>query len=418
MGTELAQEEITSLDKKESASLLKNKKFLYLWIASIFSSITLSLYLVAEEWYVVKALGMSESLGWVMVATTIPRILFMSIGGVIADRFSRSTILFLSDFSRAILVAGMVLLLLFEGLSFWVLTIFAFLFGTLDAFFWPARDALLPSIVEKEQLTRANSLLSTTAYISMVIGPVIAGVAITWWSFAGAFSIVSVLLLIAGLLVFQIKDSPSFNQEKEYSAWDEFIEGFRYVKTSTFLIALMAVSAAVNFFFSGALMIGIPLIVDELLRGDAMDLSFMESAFAGGSLIGGIVVGALNIRKKRGLLALLFLLVPGLLMILLAQITLLWQGVLLLGIMGTFLSLINIPVISLMQEQTDPSKIGRVMAMLSIASMGLTPLSFGIIATLLSVGVPLVGILTVCGSILLLFTLLVLWKVKVLREVD
>lgn len=149
-----------------------------------------------------------------------------------------------------------------------------------------------------------------------------------------------------------------------------------------------------------------------------MDLSFMESAFAGGMLIGGIVVGALNIRKKRGLLALLFLLVPGLLMILLAQITLLWQGVLLLGIMGTFLSLTNIPVISPMQEQTDPSKIGRVMAMLSMASMGLTPLSFGIIATLLSVGVPLVGILTVCGSILLLFTLFVLWKVKVLREVD
>ncbi len=144
---------------KSSSSLLKNSKFLYLWIASIFSSITLSLYIVAEEWYVVKALGMSESLGWVMVATTVPRILFMSIGGVIADRFSRSTILFLSDFSRALLVAGMVLLLLFDGLSFWILTIFALLFGTLDAFFWPARDALLPSIVEKEQLTRANSLL-------------------------------------------------------------------------------------------------------------------------------------------------------------------------------------------------------------------------------------------------------------------
>lgn len=416
MGTELAQE-VTPLDEKPS-SLLKNRKFLYLWIASIFSSITLSLYIVAEEWYVVKALGMSESLGWVMVATTIPRILFMSIGGVIADRFSRSTILFLSDFSRALLVAGMVLLLLFDGLSFWILTIFALLFGTLDAFFWPARDALLPSIVEKEQLTRANSLLSTTSYISMVIGPVIAGLAITWWSFEGAFSIVAILLFIAGLIIFRIKDSPSHNEEKEYSAWNEFIEGFRYVKTSTFLVTLMAVSAVVNFFFSGALMIGIPLIVDELLRGDAMDLSFMESAFAGGMLIGGIVVGALNIRKKRGLLALLFLLVPGLLMILLAQITLLWQGVLLLGIMGTFLSLTNIPVISLMQEQTDPSKIGRVMAMLSMASMGLTPLSFGIIATLLSVGVPLVGILTVCGSILLLFTLFVLWKVKVLREVD
>lgn len=416
MGTELAQE-VTPLDEKPS-SLLKNRKFLYLWIASIFSSITLSLYIVAEEWYVVKKLGMSESLGWVMVATTIPRILFMSIGGVIADRFSRSTILFLSDFSRALLVAGMVLLLLFDGLSFWILTIFALLFGTLDAFFWPARDALLPSIVEKEQLTRANSLLSTTSYISMVIGPVIAGLAITWWSFEGAFSIVAILLFIAGLIIFRIKDSPSHNEEKEYSAWNEFIEGFRYVKTSTFLVTLMAVSAVVNFFFSGALMIGIPLIVDELLRGDAMDLSFMESAFAGGMLIGGIVVGALNIRKKRGLLALLFLLVPGLLMIFLAQITLLWQGVLLLGIMGTFLSLTNIPVISLMQEQTDPSKIGRVMAMLSMASMGLTPLSFGIIATLLSVGVPLVGILTVCGSILLLFTLFVLWKVKVLREVD
>ncbi len=146
----------------------------------------------------------------------------------------------------------------------------------------------------------------------MVIGPVIAGLAITWWSFEGAFSIVAILLFIAGLIILRIKDSPTRNGETEYSAWNEFIEGFRYVKTSTFLVTLMAVSAVVNFFFSGALMIGIPLIVDELLQGDAMDLSFMESAFAGGMLIGGIVVGALNMRKKRGLLALLFLLVPGL----------------------------------------------------------------------------------------------------------
>lgn len=415
METELAHE-APSLQTKQS--LIANKKFLYLWIASVFSSITLSMYLVVEEWYVVRALDLGKSLGWVMIATTVPRILFMSIGGVIADRFSRSTILFLSDIIRAILVAGMVVLLLVDGLTFWTLTLFAFLFGTLDAFFWPARDALLPSIVDKEQLTRANSLLSTSAYISMVIGPVIAGLAITWWSFTGAFTLVAVLLLLAGLIVLFINDTRSKNGDKQVSAWQEFKEGIHYVRTSVFLVTLMAVSAVVNFFFSGALMIGIPLIVDEFLQGDALDLSFMESAFAGGMLIGGVTVGVLNLRKKRGFTALLLLTIPSVLMILLGQISLLWQGVLILGIMGIFMSVINIPIISLLQEQTDPSKIGRVMALLSMASMGLTPLSFGIIATLLSLGVPLVWILTVCGSVLLLFTLSVLWKVKVLREID
>ena len=87
----------------------------------------------------------------------------------------RTNILTGSLFTRAALMIAVALLLANGSLGLSTLACFAFVYGALDAFFWPARDALLPLVVRPEQLARANSIMLTTNQIGLVLGPVLGG---------------------------------------------------------------------------------------------------------------------------------------------------------------------------------------------------------------------------------------------------
>jgi DHA3 family macrolide efflux protein-like MFS transporter len=400
------------------AALFQNRRFLFLWLASIFTGLTMSMFMLAEEWYIVKALGLEASLGLVMMATTLPRVLFMSLGGVLADRLSRSFIMAISDWSRAILIIGMVALLFVDRLSIGLLTVFALCFGILEAFFWPAAQSLLPKLVSKEQLVRANSVMQTTNQFTLLIGPLVAGVTIIAFSYEGIFTFCAILLGLAGLLILLVKDVPSPVTGTQTGTWAQLVEGLRYVRESPFLLALLTTACMINFFGSGPLVIAIPIIVAKILQGNAIDLSLMHGAFAVGMIIGAVWIGWLNPQRRRGWYVMGGLIVLGLWLVALSQVTLLWQGMVILMLHGICSSVINIPVFSLIQEQTDPGKMGRVMSLVMMSAMGLMPLSFGLVATLLSVGVSVSLILLVCGVILVLFTSLILWKAPVLRRAD
>ncbi|WP_267879694.1 MFS transporter [Caldalkalibacillus mannanilyticus] len=125
----------------EEVTLFKQKHFLFLWIAGLFSSLSVSFFMFSQSWYVVEVLKLEASLGLIFIAASVPRLLFMALGGVIADRMSRSLIMFISDMTRALLIVGLVVLLVLDMISLWTFVGFALVFGVLDAFFWPASGA-------------------------------------------------------------------------------------------------------------------------------------------------------------------------------------------------------------------------------------------------------------------------------------
>ncbi|MEH6944704.1 MFS transporter, partial [Bacillus sp. JJ722] len=93
-------EKVLSLEKKQKISLFKNRAFIFLWLTSSASFLALSTYLFTEQWYIITVLQQENILGIVMMVTMIPRVIFMFIGGVLADRFRRSKIMFFSSFIR------------------------------------------------------------------------------------------------------------------------------------------------------------------------------------------------------------------------------------------------------------------------------------------------------------------------------
>ncbi|MED2974496.1 MFS transporter [Fictibacillus sp. B-59209] len=419
MESSLAQE--AKLIKKASfGEVFANRQFLFLWIASIFTGLSFSIYLISETWFVIRALEAPSKLGIIMMLTTIPRVLLMSIGGVLADRMKRSHVIFISNLTRGLLVLGLVLLIMNDSMNLIFLGIFALCFGVLDAFYWPANQSMLPTIVEKEHIVRSNSLMQTTNQLSLLTGPVIAGFIIKFGSFSGVFGCTSILLICSSILISQIRypDQQSKETKKRESTFQQLKEGIVYVKSVPYLLITMATSIFVNLFLVGPLNIGLPLMVDQYLKGDVLALSYLESSLAGGMVVGALLTGLLNIKRKRPVISLSLIALLSVFNIFLSQMSALWHGILLLSMAGVCLSISNIISPSLVQEMTDKHMMGRVQSLMATASMGFVPLSFALVSSLLSGGIPIDKIILVSSVVLTMFVVLVLWRSKVIRTMD
>ncbi|PEF72466.1 multidrug ABC transporter permease [Bacillus pseudomycoides] len=404
--------------KYTSMSVFKNRAFLFLWLSSTSSFLALSTYLFAEQWYVIRSLGQESALGIVMMVTLIPRVLLMTVGGVWADRFKRSKIMLVSSFTRFLLVFVMITLLHLHLLNLWSLLFFALLFGILDAFFSPANQSLLPLLVPKEMLTRSNSFIQTSNQVAMFTGPMIGGWIITVSSFSVLFLFVACFLLITSAFTLCIKEKNSSPSSKQASTRQELLEGFQYVWNMPFLKSILFILMTINVLFFGPLLMGIPLLASEVLHGKAVEVSFLQSSYQGGMLGGALLIGLLNIRKNRGLSILILISFLGIFLSLLGQMYVLWQGILLLVMMGFMSSMINVPLVSIIQENSETDKLGRVMSFVNASSNGLVPLSYAFVSICLTFGTSISNILLCCGLLITILSILFITKYKIVRDTN
>ncbi|MGE7673265.1 MFS transporter [Lysinibacillus sp. NPDC094403] len=405
-------------EEEKSSSLLKNRSFIFLWLSSTTSFVALSTYLFAEQWYIITVLKMESALGIVMMMTMIFRVLFMTVGGVWADRFRRSRIMLVSSFLRCVIVVIMIVFLQMSILEIWSLIGFAILFGIVDAFFSPANTSLLPLLVSNKSITRANSFIQSSNQIAMFSGPMIGGWVLSKGSFSLLFSIIAAFLFMTFLFSFcigeQIRNAPS----KKSSTKDELFDGFKYVWNMSFLKNMLIILIVVNFFFFGPLQMGIPLIVNNVIHGEALHLSFLQSSYQGGMLAGALTVGIVNYRKKRGLSILIIITVLGICLSLLGYINFLWQGIFLLSIMGILSSVINVSLISIIQEKSQQDKIGRVMSLVNAFSNGLVPLSYAFVSIAIVMDMTISNIMLYSGCLIISISLLYIFKPNVIKIVE
>jgi MFS transporter, DHA3 family, macrolide efflux protein len=397
-------------------SLYKNKKFILLWVSSLFTGLSLSMYMLVETWYVVNVLEKKSMLGFVLMATTLPRVVLMMLGGVLADRMKSSTIMLLSNCLRSVLLVIMILLLSLDLLNIWTLIGFALLFGVMDAFFWPASSSILPSLVDKQILTRANSIVSTTSQITTISGAVVAGWLLSFSTYSISFAIIGMLLIISGGLAFYINDC---NRARVSSGttWSQLAEGVKYVKNSPLLLSTMLLGVIVNLLFAGPVSLAGPILVSDLFQGEAKELSYVQSALPFGIVIGGVLVALWNPTKKRGRVFLSRLIIMGVVLVLYSQVTELWQCIIFTVWLGILIAA-GIPLRSLIQENTDPDKLGRVQGINFTATTGLIPLSYALTSILLSINITIQSILLYSGVFLIFVTVFAALKFSILRNAE
>jgi MFS family permease len=181
-----------------SESLLKNVRFMQLWVGQGISFVGDAVSTVALVILVVQITGSASAVGGALVARLLPT-LASPLAGVLADRLDRRVVLVASDLVRALLVLGMVF-----ARDLVVLYALAFLMGLARTLFNPTIRAAFPSVVGEGDLTRANSLISGTFSISITAGPALGGLLVASSGVSAAFLLDAVTYLVSAAFLSRI----------------------------------------------------------------------------------------------------------------------------------------------------------------------------------------------------------------------
>lgn len=398
---------------------LRLRDFRLLWLGESVSLLGDQFYFVALTWLTLQITGSGLALGSVLMFAAIPRAALMLIGGAVTDRMSPRVIMLVSNAARAILVAGLTALIVMRGAALWNLYLLALLFGTFDAFFYPAFQAFVPRLVADEELERANSLIQGTSQLSVLIGPGIAGVLIASTGTAAAFGIDAATFVFAAITVWMMRSSgrllasAALSEQPAEEVADagpkrrgllaDVLEGLRYAWSDPIFRALVLIVAAIDFSFVGPINVGLATLAKTRFAGGAAAFGVMISAFGAGALVGTIIGGVIGRPNRRGLIMIGITGVMGLGLAMIGWVPGLFSAVGVIAILGVTSGLINVLAISWVQLRTEKRFLGRLMSLVMFASQGLAPVSYIIAGVLVDLHLTLM--FTAAGGLVLLATL-------------
>lgn len=382
---------------------LRNRNFRKLWLGNAVSWTGDQFYLVALPWLVLSITASSVVLGTISMLAALPRAILMLLGGAVSDRISPRRILMLTAAARMLLVTAVAILLFLHRLQLWQLYGLALAFGISDAFSYPAGSALLPMIVEPEQLPAANSISQSTMQITTLAAPGPAGIFIRAFGASWAFLLDGISFLAIPIALMGMPDPPPRAASgPRPSVIGAILDGLRYVRADVALRSLMLVIAVLNFCLAGPMSVGLAVIAKQRF-GSPSAFGFLVSSFAAGSLVGMICAGLVP-HRRRGRTLLLASLFLGLCTMPIGRLTHMMLLVADLIVMGIVAAFLNVQLIGWFQQRTEREYMGRVMSVLMFASVGLMPLSLAIVGITLKVSLP--GTFIAAGALVLLVTLL------------
>ncbi|STO09253.1 MULTISPECIES: MFS transporter [Exiguobacterium] len=381
-------------------NLLHNPRFVFTWLSGMTLTLGFSIFFLSVSWLTIDVLQQPALLGIILTAVSLPRVVMMVFGGVFADRFQKSRLLFLTNLGQAALMLAVLSLHLLDLYSVAALIGISVIFGILDGMSYPALSSLIPSLVKQHELQRANSLFQGSLELMFVIGPFLAGLLLTWGGFGLSFGTAAGLIFLAALLIMPrlIQDRiPAAHVMSLAHVIVDLKEGIRYVSHTPILRSGTLSIAIVNLFVMGPLIMSIPILVGER-GGTAFDLSVIEGGLAVGTFVASFLVLLMrSVHRGRFVFRALLLTIAAFLLYTQAQsIPML---ALTAALSGFMLMLVYLPAVTLMQEHSDQDKIGRVMSIMALAASGLEPVAFAVLSVLVALAVPIQTLLITFGII-------------------
>lgn len=417
------------MNKKTSPlNIFRQRDFKLLWIGEAISLIGDQFYMIALPWLVLQLTGSALAMGTVLALAGIPRALFMLVGGALTDRFTPRMVMLASNLLRMMLVSLLAVITMVGQIEVWMLYLFALTFGLVDAFFYPAQNAIVPRLVNKDQLQFANTIMQGTLQLSLFAGPVLAGYLISVLDKAVAagtvqgagdtqgiglaFGIDAFTFLASAITLWMINPHATVIRKQDEGESENLMSSIREVllvvwndvRLRTFFI-LIAIS---NFLINGPLIIGIPVLANSRFPEGAAAFGIIMSAYGGGSLLGIALAGILPRPPARRMGTVLGFIwsVLGLGVLALGLIPYTSLAALVTLIMGAANGYVVIIFITWLQTSTKDVMLGRMMSLLMFASAGLLPLSSLLTGALISLHV--VGLFVISGSLMTLLVLLML----------
>ena len=279
-------------------TVLKNRDFLALWLSQLVSKVGDNFAVVAAL-VLINELAEKTGLAVVVIAAamTLPQ-LFALVSGVFVDRFSRKSVMIVTDLLRAGIV--LVPLVIQDAGQLYILYLTAFAIMGLGAMFIPARNASVPNMVPEEHLLTANALIQATELVSLIAGASLATLVISLTSTSTAFIVDSFTFGISALFLVAAKipqgsagvlpsEEGAGGEFRQY--WASFVDGVRYIASNKHLLHLMAITTVATLGLSATVLLAAAYF-KQLLGISAEYLGLLQTAEGLGMAAGAVLISA------------------------------------------------------------------------------------------------------------------------------
>jgi len=399
---------------------LKHRPFAFLWSGQTISRFGDSLYRIALSWWVLEKTGSAVAMGTVLVFSQIPMLIFLLIGGVVVDRLPRLRVMFVSDILSGLVITFVAIFSWFDLLQIWHIYIASIVFGFVEAFFFPAYQAVIPQITPSEYLTSANSLNGLSQRVSGIVGPAVGAGLVAVGGTSITFGLDALSFFISALFVFPLlrsnldkvqRDeavSETANRQKPVKeairqGFIDLREGFKFVVTVPWIWITILVFGFVNITESGPRAVALPFLIKQDLGADVGLLGILGSAASLGFVIGMIWLGQYVRLRRRGWLGYLSVVISGA-----ALLPFAFKLPIPILVVSTFITGISMSVFSLvwthtLQEMVPAKLLGRVYSIDALGSFVLLPFGYSISVWATDVfGAPTVFLVGGIGTITLI----------------
>src|SRR5476649_733869 len=411
----------------QRAALMRNPNFRWLLGGGVVSMLGDQLTMIALPWLVLKLTGDALALGLTIAMMSIPRAVFILLGGALVDRYSPKRVLMISKFANAALLALLVALTL-NTQPQWTLTLpfmstsalsltlamtphitlyllyaLALGLGLAQAFGIPSGTSIMPQAIAPEHLEGANGMLMGMRQLTTLAGPLLAAALIALAGDGGgaaggaiadahvayahvanarglalAFGCDCASFLLSAWTLSKVRGlMPAAPASQKEGVLRSIIVGLKMVWDDHPLRTCFIYWGVVSLFIGGAMQVALPVLANDRLHG-ATALGLLVAANGCGTWIGMALAATAGARLRLRSFGATILLIDGVVGVLispLGAIDALWQGGLLLLTVGVLAGFMQIAVFTWIQRRIPRHMMGRAMSIFMFIFMGLAPLS-------------------------------------------
>ncbi len=327
---------------------------------------------VAQGWLVFQLTHSPLMVGVVGALQFLPLFFFSLVGGVIADRVNKKGLLLITQSASLILAFALGMLTMFEMVNVWVVAVFAFLSGIVNAVDTPGRQSFAAELVSREHLPSAIAINMSTFNSARIVGPALAGILIATVGAGGTF-IINALTFLAPLIALTLMDIKSEKVTHKHSALRAIKNGVKFAYTHTLIKNMLLMTMATSI-FGWTFITLLPVIAERIFHQTPFGLGLMYSSVGLGSVCGLVFISAFYSRLniKNTLLSANILFVVSIILFSLTRDF--FTSLTFLFFTGMGISTQMALVISTIQNNVENYLRGRIMSIFNLCNMGMFPI--------------------------------------------
>jgi len=285
------------------------RDFRLMWIGACTSSIGTWMQIVAQSWLIYRLSHSARLLGLDRFLAGLPIFLFTMIGGVVADRTERRRILLISQYIQMASAGILTVLVAMGVVHVWEILCLSFVSGLAQAFGGPAYSALIPTLVDREDMPNAIALNSIQFNLAVTVGPAIAGIVLARWGEKWCFGL-NALSFLAPVISLSMITTRFLPESTKESMLNSLTQGIKFIWHQGSMVGLIVLAFLMTF-LGMSMQTYFPVFVKDIFHRGPETYGTLLSLMGVGSISGSLAMAGLGNIEKRGRFALTMLMVLG-----------------------------------------------------------------------------------------------------------